>query len=117
MLRAAAVALIVLAFARPFMRQGPVAAAAIGGAREIVIALDQSASMGYGDHWTRAKDAARAVVRGMGANDRATWAPTSDAGSAPGKACGSDGRNGMWALGPQASMTTTAKISTLRMFQ
>src|SRR5207245_2989902 len=72
MLGAAAVALIVLAFARPFMRQGPVAAAAIGGAREIVIALDQSASMGYGDHWARAKDAARAVVRGMGANDRAT---------------------------------------------
>ena len=72
MLRAAAVALIVLAFARPFMRQGPVAAAAIGGAREIVIALDQSASMGYGDHWARAKDGARAVVRGMGANDRAT---------------------------------------------
>jgi hypothetical protein len=72
MLRAAAIILIVLAFARPFMRQGPVAAAAIGGAREIVIALDQSASMGYGDHWTRAKDAARAVVRGMGANDRAT---------------------------------------------
>src|SRR5207253_7001455 len=26
----------------------------------------------YGDHWARAKDAARAVVRGMGANDRAT---------------------------------------------
>src|SRR5262245_15303174 len=72
MLRAAAVALIVLAFARPFMRQGPVAAAAVGGAREIVIALDQSASMGYGDHWTRARDAARAIVRGMGANDRAT---------------------------------------------
>jgi len=72
MLRAAAIILIVLAFARPFMRQGPVAAAAVGGAREIVIALDQSASMGYGDHWTRAKDAARAVVRGMGASDRAT---------------------------------------------
>src|SRR2546430_2152993 len=72
MLGAAAVALIVLAFARPFMRQGPVAAAAVSGAREIVIALDQSASMGYGDHWTRAKDAARNVVRGMGANDRAT---------------------------------------------
>src|SRR5262249_49256018 len=72
MLRAAAIALIVLAFARPFMQQGPVAAAAVGGAREIVIALDQSASMGYGDHWTRARDAARAVVRGMGANDRAT---------------------------------------------
>jgi len=72
LLRAAAVALIVFAFARPFMRQGAVAAAAVGGAREIVIALDQSASMGYGDHWARATDAARAIVRGMGADDRAT---------------------------------------------
>src|SRR5262249_62354430 len=50
MLRAAAVALIVIAFARPYMRQGPVAAAAVGGAREIVIALDQSASVGDADH-------------------------------------------------------------------
>jgi hypothetical protein len=72
LLRAAAIALIVAAFARPFMRQGAVAAAAIGGAREIVVLLDDSASMGYGDHWSRAKDAARAVVRGMNASDRAT---------------------------------------------
>ena len=35
------------------------AAAVGGGAREIVILLDQSASMGYGDHWARAQDAAR----------------------------------------------------------
>src|SRR5262245_35240770 len=40
LLRAAAIALIVAAFARPFMRQGAVAAAAVGGAREIVILLD-----------------------------------------------------------------------------
>src|SRR3954452_18064433 len=73
LLRAAAIALIVAAFARPFTRQGAIAAAAGGGgAREIVILLDQSASMGYGDHWTRAKDAARNVVRGLGADDRAT---------------------------------------------
>src|SRR5256885_12416660 len=72
LLRAAAIALVVAAFARPFLRHGAVAAAAIGGEREIVVLLDQSASMGYGDHWTRAKDAARAVIRGMGANDRAT---------------------------------------------
>ncbi len=72
LMRAAAIALIVAAFARPFVRQGAVAAAVGGGAREIVILLDQSASMGYGDHWTRARDAARAVVRGLGADDRAT---------------------------------------------
>ena len=72
LMRAAAILLIVAAFARPFMHQGSVAAAVGGGAREIVILLDQSASMGYGDHWTKAKDAARTVVRGMGADDRAT---------------------------------------------
>src|SRR4051812_2074637 len=72
LLRAAAIALIVAAFARPFLRQGATAAAALGASREVVILLDQSASMGYGDHWTRAKEAARGVVRGIGPNDRAT---------------------------------------------
>ena len=72
LMRAAAIALIVAAFARPFMHQGTVAAAVGGGAREIVILLDQSASMGYGEHWNRAKDAARTIVRGLGADDRAT---------------------------------------------
>jgi len=72
LIRAAAIALIVAAFARPFIQQGAVAAAVGRGAREVVILLDQSASMGYGDHWSRARDAARAVVRGLGADDRAT---------------------------------------------
>src|SRR5262245_1881379 len=72
LMRAAALALLALAFARPFFRQSAMAAAAAGGAREIVIVLDQSASMGYGDHWQRAQAAARQVVRGMGADDRAT---------------------------------------------
>jgi hypothetical protein len=71
-MRAAALALIVLAFARPFFRQSALAAAAAGGAREIVILLDRSASMGYSDHWQRAQDAARSVVRGLGGEDRAT---------------------------------------------
>jgi hypothetical protein len=71
-MRAAAIILIVLAFARPFRPQNAAAAAAVTGTREIVILLDQSASMGYGDHWTRAQDAARAVVRGMANGDRAT---------------------------------------------
>src|SRR5258705_11518192 len=66
LMRAAAIALIVAAFARPFTSQGTIAAAVRGGAREIVILLDQSASMGYGDHWTKGKDAARAAGRGIG---------------------------------------------------
>ncbi|OLD12241.1 MAG: hypothetical protein AUJ01_16485 [Acidobacteria bacterium 13_1_40CM_3_65_5] len=72
MLRAAAVALIVLAFARPFFRRDAAVIAATGGAREVVILLDQSASMGYGDHWQKARDAARAVVSGLGRDDKAT---------------------------------------------
>src|SRR5579872_6473169 len=44
-MRAAAIALMVAAFARPFFRQGAVEAAAVGGSREIVVLLDQSASM------------------------------------------------------------------------
>jgi hypothetical protein len=71
-LRVTAIALLVLAFARPFFPQGALSAAAAGGAREVVILLDQSASMGYGDHWQRARDAAHRVVAGLGGDDRAT---------------------------------------------
>src|SRR3954465_111443 len=46
LLRAAAIVLIVAAFARPFIPQGASAAVAVAGARELVIVLDQSASMG-----------------------------------------------------------------------
>jgi hypothetical protein len=73
LLRAAAIALIVAAFARPFLQRSAAATAITGGAREVVILLDQSASMGYGDHWRRAQEAARAVVRGLGQDDRATF--------------------------------------------
>src|SRR5476651_2652051 len=72
LLRAAAIALIVAAFARPFLRQSAMAAAVGGGAREVVILLDQSASMGYGDRWDKAREAARSVVRGLGQDDKAT---------------------------------------------
>jgi len=72
LLRCAALLLIAAAFARPFLRQTAIAAAATGGSREVVILLDHSASMGYGDHWQRARDAARQAVSSLGANDRAT---------------------------------------------
>jgi hypothetical protein len=73
LMRAAALALIIVAFARPFFRLGATAlAAAAGGSREIVILLDQSASMGYGDHWERARSAARDLVRSLSGDDKAT---------------------------------------------
>ncbi len=73
LMRAAAIALIVAAFARPFLPQVAAAAAAItGGSREVVIMLDQSASMGYGDHFQKAVAAARDAVDAVGASDKAT---------------------------------------------
>jgi hypothetical protein len=71
-MRAAAIALFVAAFARPFFPGGAAAAAAASGNREVVILLDQSASMGYGDHWQRALAAARNAIGSIGAGERAT---------------------------------------------
>ena len=73
LLRAAAMILLVAAFTRPFLLTDPLkAAAATTGAREVVILLDHSASMGYGDHWKKAQDEALKVVRSLGGSDRAT---------------------------------------------
>src|SRR5690349_19865054 len=59
LLRAAAIVLLVLAFARPFLTLDPTkVSAAASGAREVLILLDHSASMGYGDRWEKARDAA-----------------------------------------------------------
>src|SRR6478735_7967003 len=44
-LRAAAIMLLVAAFARPFLPQGALAVEPSVGAREVVVLLDQSASM------------------------------------------------------------------------
>src|SRR5439155_10057820 len=68
--RLAALLLIVAAFARPFLWR-PNAATAIGpGAREVVVLLDQSYSMGYADRWDRAKAAARDAINRLGVSDR-----------------------------------------------
>ncbi len=72
LLRALAIALIVAAFARPFLEDEDIAAGGGGGPREVVILVDQSYSMGVGDHWDGALEAAREVVRGLGPLDRAS---------------------------------------------
>jgi hypothetical protein len=70
LVRLTALALIIAAFARPFLWR-PNAATAIGpGAREVVVLLDQSYSMAYGDRWDRAKAAARAAINTLGPSDR-----------------------------------------------
>src|SRR5688572_32463273 len=49
LVRMAAIALIIGAFARPFFNSGAIDAPAGTGAREVVIVLDQSYSITYGD--------------------------------------------------------------------
>ncbi len=71
-MRLAAILLIVLAFSRPFFRQQSVALASSMGPREVVVLLDHSYSMAYGDRWTRAKAAARRAIQNLSANDHAT---------------------------------------------
>ena len=71
LLRLAAIALIVAAFARPFIPNTTVAAAA-GGARDIVLLLDRSYSMGHGDQWDRARRAAADALSTMVDGDRAS---------------------------------------------
>ena len=73
LLRVAAFALMALAFARPFL-PGADAAAASGAGREVVVLVDRSASMGLGGVWTRARNAAKQAVDGLGSGDRGTVA-------------------------------------------
>ncbi|HKH73867.1 MAG TPA: BatA and WFA domain-containing protein, partial [Vicinamibacterales bacterium] len=69
--RLAALALIIFAFARPLIQHDD--AAPIGaGSREVVVLLDNSYSMGFGDHWQRATAAARDQFAKLSASDRAT---------------------------------------------
>ena len=68
-LRLAAIALIVFAFSRPFLRGSELAAAA-GGARDIVVMLDRSYSMGYADSWSRAQSAAARAIESATPADR-----------------------------------------------
>ena len=72
LLRLAALALIVAAFGRPFLRRPALAAAAGNGAREVVVLVDKSYSMGYGDRWARATAAARDAIGQVGPRDRAS---------------------------------------------
>jgi hypothetical protein len=70
-MRLAALALIVLAFARPFLRRTEIVAGA-SGAREVVILLDRSYSMGYGGKWAQAIAAAERTINGLTPADRAS---------------------------------------------
>lgn len=70
LLRAVAIALIIMAFARPFVRRPVLALERGSGAREVVMLLDRSYSMGFGDRWERARAAAREAIGTLGTQDR-----------------------------------------------
>ena len=71
LLRCAALILLLLAFTRPFFRAAALAAVT-EGAREVVVLLDRSYSMSYGDRWEEAQDAALDVIGDLASDDRAT---------------------------------------------
>jgi aerotolerance regulator-like protein/VWA domain-containing protein len=71
-LRCLAFVLLVSAFARPFLATPGEAAAVLQGGRTRVVLLDRSGSMGYGDRWTRAVEAARRALDDLGPEDRAS---------------------------------------------
>ena len=92
LLRCLALAIVVSAFARPFLQRDAAAGTPGTGAREVVVLVDRSYSMGYGDRAERAREAARRAIGGLGATDRATivafdddaaaiTAPTADRGT------------------------------------
>lgn len=70
-LRCLALLLLIIAFARPFFWSS-ILATGITGAREVVILLDRSYSMGYSDRWNIAKNAATVILNDLAAEDRAT---------------------------------------------
>lgn len=72
-LRALALLLLILAFARPFVDSDDAGdAAATTGSREVVVLVDQSYSMSVGDRWDRAVAAAEEVIDGLSGTDRGT---------------------------------------------
>ena len=69
LLRALVVALLVLAFSRPFF--GRDAATSVEQrARAVVLLLDRSMSMGYTGTWEAARDSARALLDGLSEQDQ-----------------------------------------------
>ena len=69
LLRAIAVALLALAFARPVFTRSAVAGDDTR-TKAVVIALDRSLSMSHDATWPAALDSARAVIRALGSRDR-----------------------------------------------
>jgi ABC-type amino acid transport substrate-binding protein len=72
LLRAMALILVAAAFARPFLEKDPGPLPLGVGAREVVILVDRSYSMGYQGRWPDAVRAATQALDGVQPGDRAT---------------------------------------------
>jgi von Willebrand factor type A domain/Aerotolerance regulator N-terminal len=71
-LRCLALVLLALAFARPFLEGATSIDTSAGGARELVVLLDRSYSMGYRGRWERAVGAVRGALDTITGQDRAS---------------------------------------------
>ena len=71
-LRAAALALVAVAFARPFFERDTSGVGAASGPQEVVVLIDQSYSMEIADQFDRALDEARRIFNELGPLDRAS---------------------------------------------
>ncbi len=69
LLRALVVVLVVLAFARPFVRPKPESATG-KGTKRVVLAIDRSMSMGQTAVWRAAIDSAHQIIDGLAGDDR-----------------------------------------------
>jgi len=78
LLRAAAVILLAIAFARPLVTRGPLAASVGVAGRDVVVLLDRSYSMGYADTWNRAVAAVSQTLGALGPEDRASLVTFAD---------------------------------------
>ncbi len=71
-LRALALAVLAIAFARPFVEDAELDVGAASGPREVVVLIDQSYSMEVGDRFEQAREEARDVFDRLGPLDRAS---------------------------------------------
>ena len=71
LLRAAALALLALAFARPFIQRAASAGVSSAEGRRVAILVDTSASMRRGDLWAQARARVEDVLRELGPADEA----------------------------------------------
>ena len=77
LMRTLMLAILALAFARPFFAQNPQVAEK-GGRRNIAIVLDNSYSMGYDDTFSRAKSEAMKLISDLNSQDTAALIFSSD---------------------------------------